>query len=212
MSKEACTMCNSCIFDQVRGIIRPCEIHEKGFICQACNIDAGGSCKNPHCSYFIDRSLDKSNIAEDNDKHDTKKLGALGDNQHGSTLSLTNKEHEICKVCNCTINHEELYCKDVHHVKIHHDICCPTVNKKDKWYTEGSNSYEKLKRLRNKMIKNGNNCTVIRKNENNYKDHRNNENDNISRGILYLYQFDYQRENEWTAFSPFPALPEEYEK
>lgn len=32
----------------------------------------------------------------------------------------------MCKICSCSINHDELYCKELNHVKIHHDICCPT--------------------------------------------------------------------------------------
>ena len=32
----------------------------------------------------------------------------------------------ICEICECLINDEQLFCKDINHVKIHHNICCPT--------------------------------------------------------------------------------------
>ena len=41
-------------------------------------------------------------------------------------MNLSKDASTICKICDCSINHKQLFCIDVNHIKIHHDICCPT--------------------------------------------------------------------------------------
>ena len=67
----------------------------------------------------------------------------------------------------------------------------------DKWYSEYSNVYQTLKKLREKMIKNGYTCADIREN-NGTKDAR-------------RWVFDYQRERAEDAFKPLPSNPVGYQ-
>lgn len=66
-----------------------------------------------------------------------------------------------------------------------------------KWYIEASNNYQQLKKLREKMIRGGNNCGGIMES---------------GEETVYRWYFRYQRESASTAYQVRAGLPEEYMK